>query len=256
MLKEEPSGTKNFSEGLINPITKVPIASWYHPGDTYDAKFGPISSSYEECRAEAVGLFLSLDPNVLEIFGHKGADADNVTYVNWLSLIWAGAGRALEMWEPGRGWLQAHAQARYVITRVLVEAGVAKVSQPTKDDLLITLDRACLKSAGREAISNFLLKLQVFKATGDVEAATKLFNQLSNVEEPWLGWRSIVLANKQPRNMLIQSNTIKNGDDVELHTYKSTIEGLIESWIERFTYPEPLYTAITESVSDDYPFFM
>lgn len=49
---------------------------------------------------------------MLSIFGHSGSEADDVFYVNWLSLVWAGAGRALEMWEPNRGWLQAHSQVR------------------------------------------------------------------------------------------------------------------------------------------------
>lgn len=110
LLQEESDGTKNYSSFLIDPLTGLPPAFFYSPGDTYDSRFGPLSSAYEECRAEAVGLYLSLEPSVLSIFGHEGEQAEDVLYVNWLSLVWAGAGRALEMWEPGRGWLQAHSQ--------------------------------------------------------------------------------------------------------------------------------------------------
>lgn len=110
LLQLESDGTKNFTPSLIDPLTGQPPACFYAPGDSYDTRFGPLSSAYEECRAEAVGLYLSLEPSVLSIFGHSGAEAENVLYVNWLSLVWAGAGRALEMWEPGRGWLQAHSQ--------------------------------------------------------------------------------------------------------------------------------------------------
>lgn len=110
LLRKESDGSFNFPMTLLDPLTGKQPATYYEPGDSYDTKFGPVSSSYEECRAEAVGLYLSLDPDVLKIFGHEGIDAEEVTYVNWLSLVWAGAGRGLEQWEPGRGWLQAHAQ--------------------------------------------------------------------------------------------------------------------------------------------------
>lgn len=110
LLQQEADGSKNFPANLVNPLTGEPPTSWYAPGDTYDTCFGPLSSAYEECRAEAVGLYLSLEPSILAIFGHEGEQAEEVVYVNWLSLVWAGAGRALEMWEPGRGWLQAHSQ--------------------------------------------------------------------------------------------------------------------------------------------------
>lgn len=214
-----------------------------------------MSSSYEECRAEAVGLYLSLDPDVLKIFGHEGEIADDVTYVNWLSLVWAGAGRGLELWEPGRGWLQAHAQARFVLARVLIQAGVAQITQPTENDLLVSLDRSAIKGAGRCAIGQFLLQLQVYKATGNVEAAQELYNHYAEVTEPWLSWRSIVLANKQPRKMFVQANTVVENADVKLKTYEPTVDGLISSWVERFSEPKQLYNALLDLTKSDAHYF-
>ncbi|KAJ8984299.1 hypothetical protein NQ317_012269 [Molorchus minor] len=221
LLKKEADGSFNFPPTLLDPLTGKPPTSYYEPGDTYDTKFGPLSSSYEECRAEAVGLYLSLEPEVLKIFDHEGKQAEEITYVNWLSLIWAGAGRGLELWEPGRGWLQAHAQARFVLARVLIQAGVASVTQPNEADLLY------------------------IKATGNLEEAKKLYNHYADVTEPWLSWRSIVLANKQPRKMFVQPNTVLEGSDVKLKTYEANPEGLIQSWVERFSEP-----AIYDSLLD------
>ncbi|KAH1014839.1 hypothetical protein HUJ05_012658 [Dendroctonus ponderosae] len=319
LLQKAADGTTNYPPTLLDPLTGKPPTSWYEPGDTYDTLFGPLSSTYEECRAEAVGLYLS----VLKIFGHEGSQAEEVLYVNWLSLIWGGAGRGLELWEPGRGWLQAHAQvkpaphdatntfqrwrldgsshrvvdfrtlryecrasnanssndepltfaleqvpalvvifdrvkgivatleARYVLSQVLIEAGVVKVTQPSEGDLLITLDRSAIKGAGRCAIGHFLLQLQVFKATGNVKAAKALYDHYSEVNEPWLGWRSIVLEKKQPRKIFVQANTTVENSKVQLREYGASIEGFIQSWVERFDNPEHIYDALLQQSKAD-----
>lgn len=118
-------------------------------------------------------------------------------------------------------------------------------------DLLVTLDRSALRGAGRNAIGHFLLQLQIYKASGNVEAAQKLFNHYSNVSEQFLKWRPIILANKQPRKMFAQCNTVLNGGEVQLKCYEGSVEGLILSNVERFEEPEPLYEALLKLAKED-----
>lgn len=60
-----PDGAFDFPAGSVqNPETGAAVASWYEAGQSWDTVFGAISSSYEECRAEAVGIFLAANEQV------------------------------------------------------------------------------------------------------------------------------------------------------------------------------------------------
>ena len=74
--------------------------------------------------------------------------------------------------------LQAHMQARFVILRVLMEAGKGFVTikkiiaEDGEPDLIIRLDRSKINSVGKTAIGDFLRKLQVSEHFQFVDAQT------------------------------------------------------------------------------------
>merc|ERR1719312_2333071 len=225
-LFNKEGDTLNFPSDLKDPLTGEPITSYYQQGETYDSVFTTLGSSYEECRAECVGLHLCMVPGVPEIFGHQGAEIQDIIYVNWLSEVHGGL-RGIEMFSPASmEWKQAHSQARFVMMNVMLKAGngflkVEKVEgKDGKPDLLITMDRSKLATVGGPAISNFLTKLQIYKSTADIKAATALYDEYSRVSDdgpiPWLSWREIVVARKKPRVILVQGNTKLDNEKLEL----------------------------------------
>lgn len=244
LFKQTEPDTYNFDrDNVRNPLTGGKIDKFFLKGETYDSKFGPLGSSYEECRAEAVGLYLSLEKEVLKIFGYEGQEAEDITYVNWLSLLWGAFAKTFEMYQPAtQTWSQAHCQARYILLRVCLEAGqdfVNVVETEEGKNLLMTVDRSKIFTVGKKAIGDFLLKLQVYKSMGDVESATKMYNKYSEVPEsgphPFGRWRDLILSRKEPRKIFVQSNTfVDDSNNVTLKNYESTFTGLIQSWIERF----------------------
>ena len=82
------------------------------------------------------------------VFEHEGPEADDVRYVSWFMMVLSGL-RGLENYSIDAGkWNQAHAQARFVILRVLLEEAKALIDievktnkEDGKPDLLVTLHR-------------------------------------------------------------------------------------------------------------------
>lgn len=102
LLQETAPGVFNFDRDMINPLTGKKVATWYKPGESYGSKIGSVSSSMEECRAEAVALYLASNREILSVFGfNSDQDADDLTY--WTFVVMARAGlRALEFFDNGK----------------------------------------------------------------------------------------------------------------------------------------------------------
>lgn len=227
---------------MKNTLTGKPVTSWYKPGETYDTVFKSMGSTYEECRAEAVGIYFSVLPEVLKIFGFtEKKKCDDITYVNWLHMALAGV-KGLEYYRPDtESWGQAHMHARYVLLQVMLEAGggFCDVKDITgkdgKPDVLVTLDRSKIKTVGYPAIGKFLVKLQVYKTTADVESAKKMYNKYAAVDGTMLARRAVILERKQPRALKVQAHVfLDKAGKVQLKQYEATPAGMIQSYVDRY----------------------
>merc|ERR1711936_995204 len=128
-------------------------------------------------------------------------------------------------------------------------------SEDGKPDLLISMNREKVNTIGQQAIAKFLQKLQVYKSTGNLTAAREMYDKYSEVGEPWASRRQIVVDRKQPRTILVQANTKLVDEKLELIQYEPNMEGLVQSWVERFTDAEPVDSIIAELSEKDKPFW-
>ncbi|XP_063845156.1 dipeptidyl peptidase 3-like isoform X2 [Scylla paramamosain] len=244
-LRRKDDGTLNFDpEKVKNPYTGE-AAAFYEKGENYNSRFTNLASAYEECRAETVALYLGLVDPILDIFGVSESDREDLKYVSWLDMMYAGL-KGLEMYQPTQGkWGQAHSQARYVILRVALEAGggLVTLTETTGEDglpdLLLSLDRTKIESVGRQAMGDFLTKLQVYRSMGDSKAGRAMFEKYSEVPaegpHPFAKWHEIVVRKRRPRMVLAMPNTRAVGDDVELVSYTEATDCVVQSWVDRFS---------------------
>lgn len=238
----------NFDPSTTDPLTTAPVASVYKEGETWESKFPVFSSSYEECRAELVGIYLCTDLHVQKIFGHEGDAAQDIIYINWLNMARAGL-MALEFYRPNNGsWGQAHMQARFAILRVMLEAGEGFVTITPHEEkgVVVTMARDKILSVGRPAIEAFLLKIQVYKSTANYDAAKAMYvDNYTRVPEDLLALREIVLSHKKERPLFVQPHLglvsvgvgggeEEGGKAVILEDFPPTVEGLISSFKARY----------------------
>ena len=241
LLTESRPGIFNFdiASPPISPLTGAAITTWYKPGESWTGVFGDLATSLDECRAECVGAYLMDNEELLRLFpfDESKTTTRDITYTVYLQVATAGL-RALENYIPDDNkWGQAHSRAHFAMFRVLLDAGdnfMTISRNTTKNSLTVHIDRKKIETRGKPAIGRLLLHLHIYRCTADAVACRKYFEDLTEVKGIFAEWREIVIANKKPRQILVQANTImeENGA-VTLKEYDATVEGMIQSWVER-----------------------
>lgn len=238
LLSETDDG---FNFDISNPpigINGKPISTHYKKGETWSAVFGGMSGTMEECRAELVGLYLHLSRDFLVLFGYESKEEqDKIILVSWLNMARAGL-VGLEQWDPKTGkWGQPHMQARFTIFKTMLEAGLVSLEYKEADfsDLIIKLDESKIETVGKECISDYLLKLHIYKTSADVVNGQLFYNEKSRVDPDILKFRDLIMEKRLPRKQFIQANTYIEGDSVVVKEYEENEIGMIQSFVDRET---------------------
>jgi len=242
LFMEDKDNRLNY-ENVVNPLTGEKVEGFYKQGQTYDTVFTSLGSTFEECRAEAVGIYLCVEEEILKIFGYdKKGEGGDIIYINWLSMARAGLVGLLYYTPETNKWRQAHMQARFVLLRVMLEAGegLVKIVETTgkdgKPDVCVKLDRSKIETVGVKAVGEFLTKLMVFKSTANVDEAHKMYtDHYCKVDEEFMRYREVVVARKKPRRLMVQAHThLDQQGKPQLKAYDSSPAGMIQSFVERY----------------------
>ncbi|KAJ5618520.1 hypothetical protein N7528_006631 [Penicillium herquei] len=234
----------------VNPLTRKPISTWYHPGQQTSSVFGELDMSLEECRAEAIAAYLTFDEGILSTLGYSDTSeitADDIIYNVYLAFGQLGIA-ALNSYQPeDKKWSSTHDRARFGIVRTLVatnnfmKVDYDDASSPPR--VTVSIDRVRLLKTARPTIASLMTKLHVWRCSADASAAIEFYSELTNVDEFWLRVRDVAVAkvkNQAPR-LFVQANTILEDDvqnengtpRVRIVEYDTTVEGVIQSWCDR-----------------------
>jgi len=240
-------------EKVISPLTGKPVTTWYKAGQTYDSVFKARASPMEECRAESVSLVLSVEPEVLRCFGlnpdEKEGGCHDTTYANFVMMLHSGLCGLDTYASSSKKWLQAHAQARFAILTFLMKASreaaartgkkpaVQIVITEDRKDIRLEVDRSQVMDVLLPAAKELVLKLQVYRATADIEGASRFWDDVTNVDlsDPDMATiYEVVQKNHKPRRLFVQPLTQIEGSTARLINFAPSVVGMIESYQARF----------------------
>ena len=63
------------------------ISTCYEKGETYSSRFGDISTSFEECKADITGLFLSAFPEMYTVFNWDKTNSSDLQLMSMLAEV-------------------------------------------------------------------------------------------------------------------------------------------------------------------------
>ena len=231
----------NFNHDLINPITGEKIDKYYLNNETFEEKFGSYASVLDEFRSLLIGLYFSENKDIQELFYVNKSDFKNVTYTMWL-LQFSRALLGLKSYnQKNKTWGHPYIQSVYMLIKYIFEAQqegeeIIKINVDENNDTMkIQINKYAILIYGKQLLSKIMVKIHIWKCTGDVENASKFINNYSEFDDRFLKIKKIISNKSRTLSLFLFHNLImdENGT-VNYKEYKDSLEGIIESNIDRF----------------------
>ena len=239
-----------------DPLTGENVESCYEQGEVWNTKFGSISTSYEECRADTCGYFLCTLPEVYTLFGIEESEVPTMLWTNVMNQLRKGV-LGLTLYNPEtKKWGQAHTNGAWVITQFIYQNQKTEIIKfefdEAKGDFLIHLNQENLMQEGKDLIRQLLLVLNAYKSYGAVERGTKFYNHYSKVDDYFLKVRDLVLTKKKPRRIELNNNLVRYDEkNIMIQSYPETFEGIVASFQDRYPFCE---TNTTDIINEHWEF--
>ena len=168
LFSKKEDGTYNFNYGkLINPLTNNVITSFYDVGESWHSKFGDLSGAYEECKADAVAIFLATFEEILDILlpNYTKEQKEEILICCWYDVVFSAVRGMKEFSPESMKWGQPHMSGNFAILKVMMEADpnfIVLRENENNDNMMIDFDYTKIKTVGRKAVGEFLKVFLLF----------------------------------------------------------------------------------------------
>ena len=235
--------TSNFNRELINTVTGKVIDKYYLNDETFEEKFSIYATVLNECRALLMGLYFCGNEAIQELFYVDKIDFKNVNYTTWCLFFIRGILGIKNFIEKNKSWGHAHSQSAWILINYFLQTQkegeeIIKIDlDEEKETFKIHVNKEMILLLSANLILlNIMPKIYIWKATGDVESASEFIEKYSQLDEKFLKIKKILEKNEQPKTIFLYHNLIKDEeeDTIKYKEYPETIEGIIESNLDRF----------------------
>lgn len=235
----------NFNPDLINPLTGKVIDTFYKKNETFEERFGEISSLLEECRSQLIGLYFGSKFCIQELFHINECDNKEVSYTIWLIYFRIGIIGLNFYDEDKKEWQSPIIQAAFIFTTYILKnqtegEEIIKVEVIEKEkektvEFHINVNREMILCSGNEILAKLLTKLHIWKCLGDVDSTKNFIKEYSIVDEKFLKIKKLIDKNIIPKKFFLYNNLFQSDDGSIIYKeYPDDLEGFIESNIDRY----------------------
>jgi len=192
------------------------ISTFYPDGVTFDRAFGALGQNFEECRAEATNLYLTMKDEVMEIFGIPNEDREMFRLVSAYNMLVMGLSQLTYYNAESSQWKQAHASGRFAILRACLMWGRGSVKINVSDDNITIVIDPTLMNEFQDAVKKMLIHLNYFKTTYQPDSGREFFGALTSVDSFMLNIKNKCDSQSTPKPLFVGAYVERLNDEVHL----------------------------------------